>query len=136
MTTQTDSIDTNESNGTAASLKAKIGETGETVRKAANDVASKSRDAAKKAAKRIDEATETTVDSAKRHPATAAAIAVGAAAAVAGAAFGVSKLVEKRKAAPKPKKAAAEKPEAPKPPKAPAAPRRRQPAGKANATTH
>ncbi|HTG38827.1 hypothetical protein [Sphingomonas sp.] len=122
MTTETvNPAATDTTNGEGATAR---------VRQAASDMADRSRSVAKKAAKRIDEATETTVDSAKRHPVSAAAIAVGAAAAVAGAAFGVSKLVEKRKAAP----ATGTTPAKKAPAKKTAAPRRKTSATKARTT--
>ena len=49
--------------------------------------------AAEATRKAVGDATSKTVDAAKGHPATAAAIAVGAVAAVAGAAYGASKLL-------------------------------------------
>lgn len=115
MTTDT-ATPANDTATTEKTVKARAAKAGTAVKKAANDAATKSRAAASKAAKRIDEATETTVDSAKRHPVAAAAIAVGTAAAVAGAAFGVSKLVEKKKpAAPRKRKPAAAAKPTPKP---------------------
>ncbi len=89
----------------AEATKTKAAKASATVKKVATTAADKSRTVAKKAAKRVDEVTETTVDTAKRHPVAAAAIAVGTAAAIAGAAFGATKLVEKRKEAkPAPKR--------------------------------
>lgn len=57
--------------------------------------------AAEATRKAVGDATTKTVDAAKGHPATAAAIAVGAVAAVAGAAYGASKLLKSDKDEPK-----------------------------------
>lgn len=92
MTTETLSK-SNEDNKAAA--EAKLNKVTETASKKLSEATEATSKAAAAAKQKIGAATETTVDSAKKHPAATAAIVAGTAAAVAGAAFGVSKLLEK-----------------------------------------
>ncbi|WP_448501961.1 hypothetical protein [Sphingomonas sp.] len=99
MTTETISTAANDAVETAENKLSKATEAASKKLAEAGEATSKAATAAKE---KISAATETTVDSAKKHPVAAAAIVAGTAAAVAGAAFGVSKLIEKNQ---QPKKA-------------------------------
>lgn len=92
----------NTAEDTAAAAETKLSKATEAASKKLSEAGEATSKAASAAKEKISAATETTVDSAKKHPVAAAAIVAGAAAAVAGAAFGVSKLVEKNQ---QPKKA-------------------------------